>query len=384
MRSVHTDSFAALLEQSGRSVAVTTYQAGFIVLLRFDGTAVNTHFRNIPRPMGMAVSASHLAVGAARELVQYENNTAVCSRIEGPQPHDACYLPRKVHVTGDIDIHEMAFGETNNALSRASRLLSSLWIVNTRFSCLCTLNDEHSFVPQWRPPFVSGLSPQDRCHLNGLALVGGRPRYVTALGESDAPAGWRENKANGGVLIDVDSGETIVRGLSMPHSPRWHDGRLWMLESGDGSIGTVDLGTGRYDPVAKVDGFTRGLDFVGPYALVGISQVRESAVFSSIPITERLSLENRICGVSLIDLRVGREIGFLRFEGNVQEIFAVQVLPHRFPEMLEMSNDLLGNTYALPDEALAEVKWLPNRQGAKQRKSDAGQEGTTSSDRPER
>ncbi len=239
--------------------------------------------------------------------------------------------------------------------------MPELWLVNTAFSCLCTLNTEHSFVPQWRPPFISSLSPQDRCHLNGLALVDGRPRYMTALGDTDGPQGWRENKAHGGVLIDIDSGETIARGLSMPHSPRWHDGRLWLLESGDGSIGTVDLATGRYEAVARVDGFTRGLDFLGPYALIGISQVRESAIFSGIPITERLDPENRICGVALVDLRSGQEVGFVRFQDAVQEIFAVQVLPHSFPEMLEMSSDLLGTTYALPDESLPDVKWLPHR-----------------------
>ncbi len=355
LRSVHTDSFAALLQQSGRSVAVTTYQAGYVVLLRHDGQALNTHFRAANRPMGLAVSDSHLAVGAARELVQFENVAEVTDLLEGPRPHDACYLPRKIHVTGDIDIHEMAFGQSSSGVSR----FSDLWFVNTRFSCLCSLDDEHSFVPRWRPPFISSLSPQDRCHLNGLAMIDGRPRYVTALGSTDKPRGWRENKPSGGVLIDIDSGETIVRGLSMPHSPRWYDGKLWLLESGDGSIGTVDLNTGRYEAVAKVAGFTRGLDFIGPYALIGISQVRESAMFSGIPITERLQQDERVCGVALVDLRSGQEIGFVRFSGAVQEIFAVQLLPHCFPEVLEVKSKLLGSTYALPPAALADVKWLP-------------------------
>ena len=169
LRSVHTDSFAALLQQSGRSVAVTTYQAGYVVLLRHDGQALNTHFRAANRPMGLAVSDSHLAVGAARELVQFENVAEVTDLLEGPRPHDACYLPRKIHVTGDIDIHEMAFGQSSSGVSR----FSDLWFVNTRFSCLCSLDDEHSFVPRWRPPFISSLSPQDRCHLNGLAMIDG-------------------------------------------------------------------------------------------------------------------------------------------------------------------------------------------------------------------
>src|SRR4029078_1286664 len=130
--------------------------------------------------------------------------------------HDACFLPRSSHVTGNIQIHEMAWGAGNE-----------LWAVNTRFSCLSTLDGSASFAPRWRPPFVGALEPSDRCHLNGLGMVDGRPRYVTALGETAARAGWRAGKARGGVLIAVASGEVIVRGLSMPHSPRWYGGRLW-------------------------------------------------------------------------------------------------------------------------------------------------------------
>ena len=345
LRSIHTDSFAEFLCETGRSVVATTYQAGFVVVLRYDGNGLNTHFRRAARPMGLAARPGWMALGGAREVVEFANMADVVSQLDEPGDHDACYLPRRIHMTGDVDIHEMGWGG------------GELWFVNTRFSCLCTLDGEHSFVPRWRPPFISGLSPQDRCHLNGMCLIDGKPRYVTALGESDEASGWRKNKARGGVLIDVESSETVVRGLSMPHSPRWYDGKLWLLESGDGSIGTVDLATGKYEAVAKVGGFTRGLDFVGPYAVIGVSQVRDSAIFSGIPITERL--EERICGVSLVDLRSGREVGYVRFEDAVQEMFAVQVLPHRFPEILETNSDLLGSSYALPDEALSDVAWQP-------------------------
>lgn len=350
LRSIHTDSFAEFLCETGRSVVATTYQAGFVVVLRYDGNGLNTHFRRASRPMGLAVRPGWMALGGAREVVEFANMADVVSQLEEPGNHDACYLPRRIHMTGDVDIHEMGWGG------------GELWFVNTRFSCLCTLDGDHSFVPRWRPPFISGLSPQDRCHLNGMCLIDGKPRYVTALGESDEASGWRKNKARGGVLIDVETSETVVRGLSMPHSPRWYDGKLWLLESGDGSIGTVDLATGKYEAVAKVGGFTRGLDFVGPYALIGVSQVRDSANFSGIPITERL--EERICGVSLVDLRIGQEVGFVQFEDAVQEMFAVQALPHRFPEILETNSDLLGSTYALPDEALADVAWQPEPEAA--------------------
>lgn len=173
--SIHTDSFSALLGQLGVSVAVTTYQAGFIVLLRHDGKALNTHFRGCPRPMGLAAGPGCLAVGSAREVLQLHNMPDVTARLDGPQTHDACYVPRNAQITGDIDIHEMAFGRQAENRNPQSEVHDTLWFINTRFSCLCTLDSAHSFVPRWRPSFISSLSPQDRCHLNGLAMQDGRP-----------------------------------------------------------------------------------------------------------------------------------------------------------------------------------------------------------------
>lgn len=209
-------------------------------------------------------------------------------------------------------------------------------------------------MPRWRPRFVSGLAPEDRCHLNGLCLIDGRPRFVTALGESNEPQGWRSNKASGGVLIDVDSGETVCRGLSMPHSPRWHEGRLWVLESGRGGIGYVDLASGRYQQVAQLDGFTRGLSICGSWAFVGLSQVRESASFSGIPLVARV--HERRCGVAVVNIESGHVVGYMHFEDAVQEVFAVEALPHCFPEILEPGDQQVTTAFALPDSALHEVE----------------------------
>ena len=234
LRAVHTANFPALLRHLGGSLLVTTYQAGKLVLVRDEGDHLNTHFRAFPAPMGMALAGNRLALGTKMQVWEFVNVPAVAAKLDPPGRHDACFLPRSSHITGNIQIHEMAWGTGDE-----------LWAVNTRFSCLCTLDKEASFTPRWRPPFVSALEPTDRCHLNGLAMVDGRPRYVTALGETDAPRGWRENKAHGGILMDVDSGQVITRGLSMPHSPRWYAGRLWVCESGAGTFGHVDLDTGK-------------------------------------------------------------------------------------------------------------------------------------------
>jgi uncharacterized protein (TIGR03032 family) len=345
LRAVHTPNFPALLRHFAASLLVTTYQAGKLVMVREEGDHLNTHFRAFRAPMGMALDGDRLAIGTTIQVWEYVNVPAVAAKLDPPGRHDACFLPRASHVTGNIQIHEMAWDAG-----------SVLWIVNTRFSCLCTLDRSASFLPQWRPPFVSALEPTDRCHLNGLGMVDGRPRYVTALGETDTPAGWRANKAHGGVLIDVGSGEVITRGLSMPHSPRWYAGRLWVCESGAGTFGFIEPSTRKYQPIAEVPGFTRGLDFAGNLAFVGLSQVRESAVFSGIPITQRLAEHERTCGVCAIDLRSGQVVALLRFESGVQEVFAVTVLPgRRYPDLINDDDKWLEQSFVMPDAALADV-----------------------------
>ena len=343
LRSVYTSNLPNILAQLNISLVVSTYQAGKVVLVRNDGGTINTHFRTFKKPMGMAVHQNRLTIGGAKSISYLRNMPAVARKLEPSGKHDACYLPRRVHVTGDIDIHEMAYAGDDE-----------LWIVNTRFCCLCTLDQDHSFYPRWRPHFVTALAPQDRCHLNGLAMAHGRPKYVTTLGETDTPGGWRENKKDGGILMDVETNEILLRGLSMPHSPRWYWDRLWLLESGEGSLAVADLEAGTWQTVAQVPGFTRGIDFVGHLAFIGLSQVRESATFSGIPIVERL--KERICGVWVVNIQTGQTVAFLRFEEGVQEIFAVQVLRGvRFPEILEWEDEHLSHSYVLPDEALADV-----------------------------
>lgn len=342
LKSVHTQTFPVLLEQLGISLVVSTYQAGKLIILRNDRGVLNTHFRNFSKPMGIAVTNGKIALGTSYQIWDLRNIPAVGSRLNPPGKHDACYLPRQIHLTGDIDIHEMTY------------IQEELWFINTRFSCLCTLESDYSFVPRWRPPFVTAYEGSDRCHLNGLAVQDNTVKYVTALGATDTPGGWRQNKKDGGIILDVTTNELICQGLSMPHSPRWYREKLWVLESGDGSLAQVDLKTGALTTVAQLPGFTRGIDFCGDYAFIGLSKVRESAVFSGLPITERLT--ERICGVWVVNIITGQIVAFLRFETGVEEIFAVQVLfRQRFPELINDQEDLLKTAYVIPDRALAEV-----------------------------
>ena len=333
--SVFTSSFPAAITGTGGSLLVSTYQTNRLVCVRAQGSELNTHFREFEKPMGIAVAPGRIALGTRREVWDFRDVPAVTARLEPAGAHDACYIPRNRHVTGEIAIHDIGFAA------------SELWLVNTAFSCLATLDDDHSFVPRWRPSFITALAPEDRCHLNGMAVRAGQVTHVTAFSTTDEPAGWRENKASSGVLIDVASSEVAIAGLSMPHSPRWHRDRLWLLESGRGTLAAVDLQAGKVETVCELPGFTRGLAMVGRTAFVGLSQIRETAVFGELPLTERLS--ERQAGVWTVDLPTGQITGFLRFEDLVQEIFDVALLPAaRFPEIAEAAGPVTDHTYVLP------------------------------------
>jgi uncharacterized protein (TIGR03032 family) len=342
LASEFSTSLVDLLARGRFSLAVSTYQAGQLVLVRQDGEAINTHFCAFQRPMGLAFQGQRLAVGTACQVAEFRNTPAVTKQLEPAGKFDACFIPRSVHYTGNIDIHEIGFAGTD------------LWLVNTRFSCLCTLDSEHSFVPRWRPPWVSGYSVDDRCHLNGLAIVDQRPRYVTALAQTDSAEGWRSKRGDGGVLFNLETERVQIDGLSMPHSPRWYRGRLWFLESGTGSLCFCSPDDNNWQRLAQLPGFTRGLDFFGRYAFVGLSQVRETAVFDGLPITRKN--QERRSGVWVVDIESGETVALLRFSGQVQEVFSVCVLPGiRFPALLDSSDPLVGSSFVLPDAALKEV-----------------------------
>ena len=348
-RFVHSHQFPDFLESLGATLLVSTYQAGKLVAFRASEGRLSMLLRTFDKAMGLAVQRDRIAVGTTYQIWQLCDSPEVAAKMKPAGKHDACFLPRWSHVTGNIDIHEIAWGEVGGQESEVRGRTPELWVVNTLFSCLCTVEPDYSFVPRWRPPFVTQLRRHDRCHLNGMAMVDGLPGYVTAFGETDTPEGWRPGKVDGGVVIDVASGETVARGLSMPHSPRMHNGRLWLLDSGRGRLCVVDPASGKIDCVAQLPGYTRGLAFVGPFALVGLSKIREKAIFGGVPIAERQ--EERKCGVWIVDTRNGRITDFLDFQQSVEEIFDVELLHGvRFPEIVGFQKDTVQRACVIAAE----------------------------------
>ncbi|MGE0859358.1 MAG: TIGR03032 family protein [Gammaproteobacteria bacterium] len=308
--------FLAWLVEQRLSLAFTTYQAGKLFLVGANtGERLSVFERTFNRCMGLAAQGSTLWMSTLYQLWRFEN---ALEPGQAHQGYDALYVPRLAYTTGDLDIHDIGVERDGTPL-----------FVNTLFSCLARPSVTASFVPVWQPGFVSRLAAEDRCHLNGLAMQDGVPRYVTAVSRADVADGWRERRVDGGVVLDVANGEVVCAGLSMPHSPRVHQGRLWVLNSGAGEFGYVDLATGRFECVCFLPGYLRGLTLVGDFALVGLSTCRENRTFSGLPLDDALARRDAEprCAIAVVDLRSGDAVHWLRIEGVVKELYDVVALP---------------------------------------------------------
>lgn len=310
-----SSGFEAWLAGAEGALILTTYQAGKVAVIGSDGRQVVLLMRQFDKPLGLALMGEQMVLATRYDVTIFANAPALAWEYESSEPgkYDVLYLPRMTYHTGDINTHDLAVSD------------DGVYFVATRFSCLARLSDEFSFLPVWKPDFVTDLVPEDRCHLNGMAMRDGQPRYVTAHGRTNSPGGWREGKATGGVLIDVATQEIISDKLVMPHTPRWHDGRLWVLNSGEGELLIVDPDTGRRECVCRLPGYLRGLSFTGDYALIGMSKIRERHIFGGLPVQERH--EQLYCGVAVIDLRSGETVGILQFSSGCEELFSVEFLP---------------------------------------------------------
>ena len=336
--------FSPWLAEQHLSLVFTTYQAGKIFFIGLNPATgqLSVFERTFDRSMGLYATGNTLYLSSLYQLWRFENSLEPGQIYNG---YDALYVPQMSYITGDLDIHDVAIsghggtGELGDGEKNGS---NGLVFVNTLFSGLATVSPTHSFVPLWQPPFISKLAAEDRCHLNGLAMVNGKPKYVTSVSQSDVAEGWRDKRRDGGCLIDIDSNEIIASGLSMPHSPRWHQGKLWLLNSGTGEFGTVDLQSGTFEPLAFCPGYGRGLAMWGDYAVVGLSKPRNNKTFRGLILDENLAKKQAEprCGLAIIDLRSGDMVHNLRIEGIVEELYDVAILPQvRRPMAVGVKSD---------------------------------------------
>ncbi len=315
----YSPTLPKLLWELGCVLVFSTYQAGKVIFIHATSPeTIEQRALDFPRPMGLAVSDQRIAVATRDEVVVLANASA--EEYTGSLHVDSesvigaaerTFVPEKTYFSGEVDTHDLAWGK------------DGLWAINTLLSSMA-LTDEHSdFEVQWRPSFVSDVTPEDRCHLNSMAMVDGQPEYVTAFGEVNTFEGWRENKVSGGILMNVPSGEIVLEGLPMPHSPRVYDGKLYLLLSGTGELVCAEPETGGYEVVTQLPGFVRGMARYGDYLFVGLSKLRKSSsTFAVLPISDQAMFS----GIVVVSLSEGRIIEHLTYETGVEEIYDVQVL----------------------------------------------------------
>lgn len=311
-----SDGFVAWLHAAGMSLAVTTYQIGKLFLIGAPtAQRLSVTERTFERCLGVAADAQSLTLAGLNAIIRFQNVVPPGQAVEG---HDALYVPQVSWHTGDLFAHDVGVLASGRPV-----------FINTLFSCLATVDESASFRSVWAPRFISALAPQDRCHLNGLAMDGPNPAFVTAAGQTDSAGGWREGRVGGGCAIDIASGEIVATGLTMPHSPRIAGGRLFLCNAGTGELGEVEPATGRFVPIAFCPGFARGLAVHGNHALVGLSLPRRHRDFSGLPLDDRLKAAGTEpdCAVQVIDLATGRLAHWLRLGGVVQELYDIAIIP---------------------------------------------------------
>jgi uncharacterized protein (TIGR03032 family) len=336
--------FVDFLATNRLSLALTSYQTGQLMLIGplLDGR-LSVFQRNFVRAMGLWATPQRLYLTSIAQIWRLENVLGPGQLATQQNIHyERLYVPRMSHTTGDVDAHELGVDANDRLI-----------FVNTKYSCLASFDPVHSFKAVWKPNFISKLAPEDRCHLNGLAMQNGAPKYVTAVSRCDVVDGWRERRHEGGILIDVETDRVVTEDLSMPHSPRLNAGALWVLDSGRGDLARVDARTGKRERVAFCPGFARGLSFWRGYALVATSLPRDGA-FKGLELEDNIKAKDGEprCGAYVIDTRNGDVLHWIRFEGAVRELFDAAFIPGvRAPMCVGLGNPEMRTLITFDGEA---------------------------------
>lgn len=319
----NTRYFAQWLIDNRVSLLISTYKQHKLLCLGLqeDGN-LSLFFTDLLRPMGIYYDEKTQTIYSSNlgNIIQYENvgeNMTIIGKF------DALFVPKRIDLCPDIDIHDIRYSEKYD----------KIFFVSPVYNSVLTVSKHKSFDVFWTPNFISKthngkLSREDRCHLNGIALVNGLPKYVTAACTRDYYYAWKEHHGEG-VVIDIETNEIVCGNLYAPHSPGWYKDRLYIGEAGTGYFGYVDLQKKEFVPKKFLPGFIRGITFVNNYALVTLSKDRHCVCFADIPLGKTLQEngQSSMCGFCVINLESFDIIEYLEFSG-VDEVYDIVALPN--------------------------------------------------------
>jgi uncharacterized protein (TIGR03032 family) len=318
---VRAEGFAEALAGRGTVVVLSRADSLACCLSEDDGQ-VRIVVQRLPGPMGLAIDGERLAIGCATDV-------RVMVDVSGPGDDERWFMPAGVRLLGAVSIHDLAWDDDG-----------ALWFTNTLFSTVCSIG-EVGFQPRWRPAFIPDeAAAVDACHLNGMAFDGRHVRFATALAATGEANGWRRQGPDAGVLLD-DRGEVLLDGLSLPHSPLLHDGRLFLLESGRGRL---RAGASAETTLAEFDGVTRGLAAAGDRLFIGQSPVRASSGATTEVLSRRFP-RKQASTVLACDLR-GNRVASLALP-FISEISSVHVVPGGRANFLRADDPSRMTTFAI-------------------------------------
>lgn len=327
-----------LLLRLNISIAISTYQAGKLVLISpKDENSLIILPRTFDKPMGFDIKDNNIVIACKDEVIVLENSKHLAEHYPNkPNTYDSLYLPRTTFHTGMVDMHDIKFGK------------DGIWAINSSFSCLCLINGQHNFIPKWKPKFISELVSEDRCHLNGLVIESGYPKYATALGTGNTHQSWRDEIVDGGVLIDLKLDKIIFENLPMPHSPMLYKDELYILFSATGQLAKLDIKTKTIEIIKELDGFCRGLDIIDDYAFVGMSKLRKnSSTFAKLPFAEKA----QSAGIKIIHLPTKAFVGEITYQASVDEIYELKILKNTIrPNILNTINPIYKYALSIPEK----------------------------------
>ena len=341
----YSESLPRFLYENKVSIVFSTYQAGKVIFLSsVSGERLQMYAKNFPRPMGIALKDGKMAIANKSRIDVFSRSRSLAQSFPSKKKYyDTLFIPQVSYYTGMADIHEVVWG--NN----------ELWAVNTAFSCLCVMDERYSFIPKWKPDFITELAPEDRCHLNGLALKDGKPYIVSMFDRTNAKEGWRNGKFDTGLLINVENNEILADALSMPHSPVYDNGKLYFLQSATGKVCVYNIENMNIDVLTTLTCFTRGMDVYDDYLIVGGSKLRESSsLFSGVAD----SIHDGLAGIFILNKNTGEQEARITFTENISEIFSVHLIRNTYRPAIITQNDEEAEKFIMAAEN--QCYWVKN------------------------
>lgn len=302
---------AALLQQLDINIVLSSYTAGRVFTFASPEDSVLQSVFRFKKAAGIAKAGSLLAVAGENGVIVLRQEPRLPGRAG---PARSVYYPMRQYITHHLNLHDLAFSR------------QGLIGVCTGQNCLGHIDnsDYLQYRNVWQPDFVGNFSFTDCCHLNGVAVDNqGDIRYVSAFSQSNSQESWRDQAGLGtGLIVDVQSHAPVVTRLSMPHSPRWYQGRLYYLNSAEEQLCSFDPATGENTTLLQAQGFLRGMDFYQHYAFIGVSRLRKTSSFGFLPIAKRVIKP----GFIIVDLLKREVVGEVLLPDGVDEVFDIKIL----------------------------------------------------------